>query len=275
MRKAQCVAELLGQLWIVGGDPARQFLKHLLDFRGGFLVNEQLERTGNSDPALVGSIVVDACSQLGCGVREFVKLGFARRVDKKVSDGGGVVVQHHDALAAEAHTSRAVRDQLKRERARLEAPEDQCVELIGDPDWPAAKLTERIRDLRVKKTAIDEQLQAADTTETTEARQTIETLLELLADPRSVYRSARDADRKLLNQICFAALYLTRDQHGIETARSEHPATAAPLLERIKFRRTRNGAVPEDNAAHENGFHKPMGSDHPPCARGDLNPHVR
>ena len=172
-----------------------------------------------------------------------------------------------EVLASEAHTSRAVRDQLKRERARLEAAEGQCVELIGDPDWPAAKLTERIRDLRVKKAAIDEQLEAADTTETTEARQTIETLLDFLADPRSVYRSARDADRKLLNQICFTALYLDRGQHGLQTTRAEHAATAAPLLKQIESQRTRNGVVPEDNAAHENGSHKPMGSDKEPFVR--------
>ena len=175
-----------------------------------------------------------------------------------------------DVLASEEHTSRSVRDQLKRERARLEAAEDQCVELNGDPDWPAEKLTERVRDLRLKKAAIDEQLEAS---EATEARQTTETLLDFLADPRSVYRSACDADRKLLNQICFTALYLERDQHGIKTARAEHAATAAPLLKQIRSQRTRNGAAPEDNTVHENGFHKPMGSDKEPCVHeGGLEP---
>ena len=166
-----------------------------------------------------------------------------------------------------------MRDRLKRERVRLEKAEDECVELIDGPDWPVAKLTERIRDPRLKKAAIDEQLDTAATAETTEARQTIEALPDFLADPRSVYRSARDADRKLLDQICFTALYLDREQHGLQTTRTEHATTAVPLLKQIKAQRTENGAVPEDNAAHENGSYKPMGSNKEPFVReGGLEP---
>ncbi len=177
-----------------------------------------------------------------------------------------------DVLGSQERTTKAVREQLGRERARLESAENQCVELVGDPDWPAAKLTERIRDLRTKKAAIDEQLEHADATEATEARQTVETLLEFLASPRTVYRAASDADRKVLNQICFKVLYLDRDQHGIQTARTEAGA-AEPLLDHVRSRRTKNGAAPKSNAVPENGFHKPTGSNMKPNVReGGLEP---
>jgi DNA invertase Pin-like site-specific DNA recombinase len=178
-----------------------------------------------------------------------------------------------DTLDSEERTTKAMRDQLKRERARLEAAEDQCVELIGNPDWPADKLTAKVRDLRTKKAAIDEQLDQADAAELTQARQTVETLLAFLADPKTVYRDACDADRKLLNQICFNALYLDRDAHGLTIDRTDLGTTAAPLVNQVRSRRARNGAVPEDNAASENGFHKPQGSETEPNVReGGLEP---
>src|SRR5690606_31630869 len=120
--------------------------------------------------------------------------------------------------------------QLKRERARIEAAEHQCVELIGDPDWPADKLTDRIRDLRLRKAAIEEQLESADATE---ARQTVETLLEFLADPKAVYRRVADADRRTLNRICFTSPYLDRDQHGIQTTGTEYATADQPAQARI------------------------------------------
>jgi site-specific DNA recombinase len=186
------------------------------------------------------------------------------------------VRSHLDAvLKSEETTSKVRRDQLKRERARIEAAEQQCVELIGNPDWPADKLTDRIRDLRLRKAAIDEQLDDATATEATETRQTVETLLEFLTDPRAFYRRVADADRRTLNRICFTSLYLDRDQHGITTTGTEYAATAAPLINRPRPAYANGGDLQEKTTANENGFHKTMGSEMKSYVHeGDLNPHV-
>jgi site-specific DNA recombinase len=170
-------------------------------------------------------------------------------------------------LEADERTSKAMRDQLTRERGRLEAQEDQYVELVGHPDWPADKLTAKIRDLRLKKAAIDEQRNRADATELLQTREMIETLLEFLADPKAVYRRVADADRKVLNQICFAGLYLDRGAHGPRIERSERGAVVEPLLKLARPRKASSGAVPENDAATENGFHKTQGSNREPYVR--------
>ncbi|WP_199040027.1 recombinase family protein [Glycomyces salinus] len=63
-----------------------------------------------------------------------------------------------DALEAEGSVTEAMRRELERELRRLETAEDQCVDLIGHPDWPADKLTTKIRRLRDQREAINARL---------------------------------------------------------------------------------------------------------------------
>jgi hypothetical protein len=74
-------------------------------------------------------------------------------------------------------------------------------------------------------------------------------------------RRSTDADRKVLDQICFAGLCLDRGAHGPCIERIGHGAVVGPPLKPAGPRKARSGAVPENDAATENGFHKSQGSD--------------
>ncbi len=177
-----------------------------------------------------------------------------------------------DALEAEGSVTEAMRRELERELRRLETAENQCVDLIGHPDWPADKLTDKIRRLRDQREAINARLKDVHAQRLDQAGETVELLLQLMSDPKRFYRDAADDIRRMLNRICFNKLFLDRGDHGPTVKRTEHAETAGPLVRWVCDRRDTNGATPTGNAT-ENYVQKHPGSDKEPFVReGGLEP---
>ncbi len=177
-----------------------------------------------------------------------------------------------DALEAEGSVTEATRRELERELRRLETAENQCVDLIGHPDWPADKLTAKIRRLRDQCEAINARLADAHAQRLDQAGETVDLLLRLLCDPKRFYRDAADDVRRMLNRVCFSKLFLDRGDHGPTVKRTEHAETVRPLVRWVCDRRDTNGATPTDNAT-ENGVQKHLVPDREPLVReGGLEP---
>ncbi len=164
------------------------------------------------------------------------------------------------AAAADASTTRNLRRNLKRERARLDALENQIIELLGHPEWPTDKLTARIQDLRTQRERIDAELAAGNTPRLEQAAGIVAPFLDLLADPRGLYESLVDEDRRTLNAICFTQLTLDADdtKRPVITA-SQVGASITPLIT-YRDRQRESGTSPEASAADDNDIQKGLSS---------------
>ena len=147
------------------------------------------------------------------------------------------------AIESEGAVTATLRRELKRERRHLAAAEDQCVELIGHPDWPADKLTAKIRRLRDQQAAIDAKLTNARADQLATAQDTIDLLLRLLTEPKRIYAEATDDERQTLNRICFGKLYLDKGQFGPTVLGVEHGETAGPVIRFTRDHRETSGAA--------------------------------
>jgi site-specific DNA recombinase len=126
---------------------------------------------------------------------------------------------HHRArletLATQActdshETITTLRTGLRQQLTELDQQEDKYLDLLGDPDWPQAKLKTRLRDLRDSKLRITRKLE--DTTDNLDPGRTVlTTALDLLDRPRDLYNTATDHAHKLLNKAIFTRLYLDTD----------------------------------------------------------------
>jgi DNA invertase Pin-like site-specific DNA recombinase len=93
------------------------------------------------------------------------------------------------ALADSTATRNQVRRQLTKRLKELAAQEDHYFELVGNPDWPQAKLSARMRKIAEERGNLQTQLDAAEVDLST-GREVLTELCELLADPRELYRQA-------------------------------------------------------------------------------------
>ncbi|THV35208.1 recombinase family protein [Glycomyces buryatensis] len=164
------------------------------------------------------------------------------------------------ALESEGAVSATLRRELERELRKIELAEDQCVELIGNPDWPADKLTEKIRLLRIQRETIAAKLTDARSGQLEEAQSTVDLILQLLTDPKRVYGEASNDERRTLNQICFGKLFLDRGEFGPTVIDTHHGETAGPVIRFTCDWRNTNGATRTGNAI-ENDVQKHPGSD--------------
>ena len=140
---------------------------------------------------------------------------------------------------ADAHkTITKLHTRLRKQLAELDRQEDRYLDLLGDPDWPQAKLKSRLRNIRDSKRRITQQLE--QTTDSLDAgRAILATALDLLDRPRDLYDTATDHARKLLNKAIFTRLYLDTNDPG------HHPAVTTnnlnePFASLIHATRTTN-----------------------------------
>jgi site-specific DNA recombinase len=153
--------------------------------------------------------------------------------------------------ATDERTAQSLRRNLKRERARLDALEDQILELLGHPDWPTEKLTAKIRDITSQRAAIDAQLAETGRPRLDQAAELIAPFLEMLADPRRLYESLVEDDRQTLNAICFTRLHVDTDADQRATiAQSATTGSIAPLLDH-RDRGRKNGTCPKAGAVND------------------------
>lgn len=164
------------------------------------------------------------------------------------------------AAATDHSTTQTLRRNLKRERTRLDALENQIIELLGHPDWPTEKLTAKIQDIHVQRERIDVQLATDCTPRLDQAAGIVTPFLDLLADPRGLYESLVDEDRRTLNTICFTRLTLDADEtKGPVIAASSTSASITPLLA-YRNRERESGTSPEAGAADDNNIQTALSS---------------
>jgi hypothetical protein len=92
------------------------------------------------------------------------------------------------------------------------------------------------------------QLDETEETQLDEAGETLAYLLDLLADPRELYRQAGKSGRRALNQALFVKIFLDADGDGPYVARDELAAMVAPLVDVARHPGDERGAVLSDGA---------------------------
>ncbi|THV41377.1 recombinase family protein [Glycomyces buryatensis] len=131
-----------------------------------------------------------------------------------ISEAERTAVREHltEAIAAQQSTTKALRQRLRAELTRLEHREDAYLELVGNPDWPAEKLTRKVQEVNLERDRINQRLAEADTADYAQAAQRINALADLLANPRALYRTLPDDHRQAFNDLCFDKLYVDADE---------------------------------------------------------------
>ncbi|GAA2404863.1 hypothetical protein GCM10010404_73750 [Nonomuraea africana] len=61
-------------------------------------------------------------------------------------------------LADNAVTSDTLRIEIKKHLAKIDAQQDQFLDLVGDPDWPREKIAKRLRGIRDDRARLEAQL---------------------------------------------------------------------------------------------------------------------
>ena len=116
-----------------------------------------------------------------------------------------------EAISQHATTTGTLRKQLHAERKRLITQQDQCIELLGDPDWPRDRLTQKMRQLQADIAAVDNRLRAYPTQDLERAATSLQRVVALLNDPRELYRRLDDNQRKLFLKSCFTHIDIDVD----------------------------------------------------------------
>ncbi len=133
-----------------------------------------------------------------------------------------VMTRMNEALTDWSATSRELRKRTKTQLAKLDALEDRFLDLIGDPDWPQAKIADRLRTIRQDRERLAKQLdEAADDPEAHAGRETLAHLVELLSDPQEMYRQADRRHRQALNRCFFTKLFLDVEGDQVYVAADE------------------------------------------------------
>jgi len=114
------------------------------------------------------------------------------------------------AVQNQRATDNALRQRLRHERTRLSRLEDQCLELLGQPDWPVDKLTERLAlvrqqraDLKIRFDEISDRTKNADTAQARALH-----LAERMNRPRALFRQLPGELRKTLAYLCHDKLHI-------------------------------------------------------------------
>ena len=120
--------------------------------------------------------------------------------------------QLDDLLKDELGSLRGLKQRLTARLTELEGNEDRYLDLVGDPDWPQAKIKQKLAAIRREQEEITRQLAEAGS-KLEVGRQFFLQALDLLRDPQACYeRAARyPTIRHALNKVIFERLYLGQD----------------------------------------------------------------
>jgi site-specific DNA recombinase len=113
-------------------------------------------------------------------------------------------------LADEQALAQQVHHNLKIELARLDAKEEQLLDLVGDASLPQDRLKQRLRDIHMDRTRIQTSMQ--NTTDELAAGATVlQDALGLLRDPYQLNLRSPEATRRELNQALNHHFYCNDD----------------------------------------------------------------
>lgn len=142
-----------------------------------------------------------------------------------------------DEVAVQAAQQKRVTAKLK----DLEAQEDRYLDLLGDPDWPQAKLSAKMAKLKVERQRLHEQLEKSD--ESLEVgRRVLTEALGLLGKPQELYRQSDDAGKRLLTLTVFGKLKV--DTYSVIGHELNEPFSAFVDAQRRQAQRPKRTAKP-------------------------------
>jgi hypothetical protein len=110
------------------------------------------------------------------------------------------------------------------------------VDLLGHPDWPVEQRTGRIEELRSQQEDAEKKLaEAENRPDLRGTNDMIATSTEVVLAPKRIYGSVAEADKKVLNQTCFAKLYVDwADDRQPIVRRREYGEAMKPLIEHLE-----------------------------------------
>ena len=115
--------------------------------------------------------------------------------------------QLDDAMLLEQSGLADLKKRLTARLGQLDTKEDGFLDLIGDPDWPKAKIQKKLAVIAAERSQIEAQL--ADTTNQLDTgRQFFSLALELLTDPQGFYQRGNAAVKKAMTKIVFGKIGL-------------------------------------------------------------------
>jgi site-specific DNA recombinase len=118
-----------------------------------------------------------------------------------------------DLLKLELASLGLAKHRLRERLHQLNQVEDQLLELLGDPDWPRAKLKQKLANIETERGEIDRQLQDTRSRLDT-GRHFFLLALDLLQDPQACYQQAGTDLRRAMNKLIFTKLYV--DDTGVD-----------------------------------------------------------
>ncbi len=83
------------------------------------------------------------------------------------------------------------------------------MELVGDPDWPQARLNEKVRELRDQLSRVAERFERIGSAGLEAAGRAVNLLLELLDDPVRFLEVLPEAQHRAIHLGFFGRLYVT------------------------------------------------------------------
>lgn len=134
-------------------------------------------------------------------------------------------------LSESATTTAELASKVKTELSRLGAQEDRFLGLVCDPKWPQDKIATRLRKIRDERARLARQLDETAAPALDSAAETIGYLLDLLTEPRELYRQAGQRARQSLNRAFYDRIYLDADDDGPYAAEDALADLVTPLVQ--------------------------------------------
>jgi hypothetical protein len=138
--------------------------------------------------------------------------------------------------AAEEHLDQDAshKAHLRKRLAELDRQEDRYIELATDPDWPKAKLTQKLRDIRDERARLESRL-TQTTAQLDQGRANARLLLDYLNNPYELYVGSEVNDRTKLNRLLFKRLKI--DVNEIHDAQVTGDEMLEPFASVVYLRR--------------------------------------
>lgn len=168
--------------------------------------------------------------------RTYRTLSLSEKFLTELSDHLEAALRDERQLTEEAHTT------LRTQLARLDAKEEKLLDLAADNDLPTDKLKQRLRDITLERSRINQSL--TDTSqELALGTAILRDSIELVRHPRQLYSSAPPDVRSQLNQTFYRQFFL--EDHG-----QVRPVLAPPFDElhtaaQVYYRRSQRASFTE------------------------------
>ena len=137
-----------------------------------------------------------------------------------------------ETLADREGAQRLLDKQLKDQLRRLDAKEENLLDIAASGELAKTKIHNRLQDIERQRSKITQQLDGV-AEDLAAGAKFIDVCLNLLQDPRKLYEGATDETRRKLNQAIFKRLYVMNDEivgHELQEPLAELHAVQAAFI---------------------------------------------